>query len=133
MEFVKVVMNAGDLARAEDYVANAFLDHHPWPGHPGTLDGFKAGLVEFRETFPDVRFEVVRVDAEGEIVSALVARIGTHIESGRVLRIEVLEMMRVCRGRIVERWGFLDEDAVERLRPFGLANAVAADRRLFGT
>jgi predicted ester cyclase len=137
-EFLDVVLSRGDLGRLSDFVASTFVDHHPWPGHTGTRAGFESGLSEFRAAFPDARFAMARIDVDGDIVSALVTRTGTHLgplrgvgPSGARLRIQVLEMLRIEGGRIVERWGFLDEDVAAHVHPLSLPNAVVADRRLF--
>jgi predicted SnoaL-like aldol condensation-catalyzing enzyme len=126
-EFIEVVLNGGDPSRAGEFLAPTFLDHHPWPGHAGTREGFASGLAALRTSFPDTRFEIDRIDFEAGIVRVLVTRRATHPE-GRRVEMRVLELMRVDGGRIVERWGLLDEDANGKELP---PNAVVADRRLF--
>ena len=118
-DFLKVVMSGGDAAAADQFIDASFHDHQPWPGHPGTLEGFKAGLVEFRQAFPDARFEVERLVAEKDVVSALVTLSGTHLgpfmgapASGKTFRVQALDMVRIDKGRMVEHWGFFDTDTL---------------------
>ena len=42
------------------FIDAAFVDHAPWPGQPGTRDGFKAGFAEMHTSFPDLSIAVVR-------------------------------------------------------------------------
>ena len=41
--FFQTVFNRGESNAADRYIGSTFVDHSPWPGHPPTLAGFKAG------------------------------------------------------------------------------------------
>jgi len=113
--FIQDILNKGDTAAADRYIDPAFVDHAPWPGHPGTLAGFKAGLAEFRAAFPDLRVSLERTIAEGELVVGHVTMSGTHLgpfmgapATGKTFRIEAVDIVRLREGRMVEHWGVFD-------------------------
>lgn len=115
-EFVSIV-DRGDIGKIDDVIASTFVDHHPWPGHPGTLSGFRAGLLEFRTAFPDARSSIDAIELDGETASVLITWIGTHLgpfkgnkPSGRTFRVQVLEILRIEGGLVTERWGFFDDE-----------------------
>lgn len=113
--FVQDVFNAGDVGAADRYIDAAFVDHAPWPGHPGTLAGFKSGLVEFRAAFPDLRVDVERVIVEGDTVVGHLTMSGTQLgafmgapPSGKTFRIEAVDIVTMRGGKMVEHWGVFD-------------------------
>ena len=118
-EFVQQILTEGRADAADRYIDPAFVDHQPWPGAPGTLEGFKSGLIAFRAAFPDLRAEVEHVVEEGDTVVARVAMSGTHLgpfmgapPTGRTFRIQGLDMVRMRSGLMIEHWGFMDTHAM---------------------
>ena len=120
------LINAGDIARFGDLVADDFVEHQGGPGFPttkeGTLDFFRALLT----SFPDFRMNVEDLIADGDKTVARVRVTGTH--QGRV------------HGCAADRYGRRDgahrHHAVRRSRPGlralgcrGHAVAHAAARR----
>lgn len=120
-DFMREVLSEGRAEASDRYIADGFVDHQPWPGHPGTLAGFKAGLVEFHEAFPDLRAEPQRIVEEGDSVVVLFEMSGTHLgpfmgapASGKTFRVQGLDMIRLEKGKMVEHWGFFDTEALAR-------------------
>ena len=117
--FVQDVFNRGDVAAADQYIDRSFVDHAPWPGQPGSRDGFKAGLADFRAAFPDLRVEQQRMIAEDATVVGHFTISGTHLgvfmgapPSGKSFRIDAVDIVTVRDGRIVEHWGVMDGAAL---------------------
>jgi steroid delta-isomerase-like uncharacterized protein len=113
--FMQAVFNRGDVAAADTFVDAAFVDHAPWPGHPGTLAGFKAGLTEIRTAFPDLKVELARVVLEGDLLVGHLTISGTQLgpymgapASGKTFRIEAVDILRLHDGKAVEHWGVMD-------------------------
>lgn len=113
--FMQAVFNRGDVAAADTFVDAAFVDHAPWPGHPGTLAGFKAGLTEVRTAFPDLKVELARMVLEGDVLVGHLTISGTQLgpymgapASGKTFRIEAVDIMRLRDGKMVEHWGVMD-------------------------
>ena len=116
---VPAVVTDGDMDAADRYVDAAMIDHAPWPGHPATRDGFKAGLAEMRPSFPDLRVTLERTIAQDDLVVGHQKMSGTHLgefmgvpASGKTFNIELIDIVRIIDGRIVEHWGLIDEAAM---------------------
>jgi predicted ester cyclase len=112
-EFIEAILNGRDVNSVGNFLASTFVDHHPWPGHAGTRDGFASGLAEFRAVFPDAQCAIKGIEVEGDMVSVLLIWTGTHngacdapVPTPKKFRVQALEMVRVVEGRILERWGF---------------------------
>ena len=78
-------------------------------------DAFKPFFRQFRQAFPDIRIEIERSIAEGDMV-ALHCRVTGHhrgdalgiAPSGNALDIDGMAMARIRDGRIVEAWNCFD-------------------------
>jgi steroid delta-isomerase-like uncharacterized protein len=113
--FYETVFGAGDIDAAGHYMAEDFVDHAPWPGHPPTCAGFQAGVKEMRAAFPDLAIRPVRVFAEEDKVAAVVRISGTqhgefmgHRATGRAFEIDAVDILRVRDGKLAEHWGVID-------------------------
>lgn len=113
--FYEIVFQSGDVDAASVMLAEDFLDHAPWPGHPATRDGFRAGTAEMRAAFPDLAIKPLKMIEEDDKVAAVVRISGTqHGEfmgnkaSGRSFEIEGVDILRVRDGKLCEHWGVMD-------------------------
>ena len=89
----------------------------------------------FRAALPDWHSDVEQLVAEGDLVVERFTASGTHsgelmgvAPTGRVLRLRGMQMFRIRDGRIVERWGRLDESGL--MQQLGLIPGSAPDRDL---
>ena len=93
---------------------------------PELARGARRWIAPFRESFPDVRMEIVELISEGEKVVGRFRCSGTHLgpwrgqaPTGRRFdRIDEVYIFRVHGGRIAEAWGI--EDTGRRERQLGL-------------
>lgn len=120
-EFVQTVLSGGDIDASDRYVEPKLIDHAPWPGHPATLAGFKAGVTQLRSSFPDLRVSVERTVAQDDMVVGHLKMSGTQLgqfmgapASGKTFGIEAIEIVRMRDGRIAEHWGLIDEAGIAR-------------------
>lgn len=106
------VQGKGDFELFEELFADDFIDRTPQPG--GTPD--KAGVRELyhrlRAAFPDFRPEIHWQTADGNLVTTYKIYHGTHQgdflgvpATGRKIRFETVDAMRVVNGKITEHWG----------------------------
>jgi steroid delta-isomerase-like uncharacterized protein len=89
--------------------------------------GFKEGLVELYEAFPDfyATTEDLVIDASGGKVAVRWSAVGTHKgeymgvpPTGKRITFRGIEILRIKKGRIVERWG--EWDGINRLEQLKL-------------
>ncbi|MCT8329836.1 ester cyclase [Albidovulum sediminis] len=121
-EFVsryEAVLNGHDLTGSADLFTADFVDHAPWPGHSPDAAGFAAGLGEMVAAFPDLRVEVQRTVAEGDMLTTHFTLSGSQLgafmgapASGKTFNVEAIDILRMQDGRIAEHWGVIDAAAM---------------------
>jgi predicted ester cyclase len=95
--FIHQVWDEGDIAAAERFVAPLYTLHHdpgdPWEGQVLDLDGFRSRVRRSRAPFPDQKFEIQRLCADGDAVNMTWLWRATHLgdipgfaATGRVVR-----------------------------------------------
>jgi steroid delta-isomerase-like uncharacterized protein len=114
-DFVKDVQNDGNIDAAGDYIATDLVDHSSLPGLPDGLEGAKAIFAMIRAGFPDHDAVIHDQVAEGDKVVTRKSFTGTHEgeflgvpPTGRRVTINVIDIVRVQDGRIVEHWNTVD-------------------------
>jgi len=110
---VDEVMNAGRL----DVIDELYT--------PELADQARGWMEPFRESFPDVRMEIVQLVAEDDTVAARFICSGTHLgrwrghePTGRRFRVDEVYFFEFADGRIAQAWGI--EDTFKRLRQLRL-------------
>lgn len=97
-DYLENVWNQGNTELAAKYVAEDLIQHNP-----NLADG-RIALVEYidgaRQQMPDMRFEVKRIIAEGDLVVAH----SLFTAAGGSVAMAVVDIVRVANGIIVEHW-----------------------------
>ena len=125
--FVQALFTKGDLGAVDEYLAGDDADHDPPMGFPGSRDGMRAAGGMFRAAFPDWHSDVELLVGEGDLVVEQFTASGTHRgeifgvpPSDRAVSMPGINIWRLRDGRIVERWGRLDELGL--MRQLGLVS-----------
>ncbi len=125
-DFIDALFTDGDLGAVDRYLAAGFVDHDPPFDGPGGAEGIRGAGALMRAGCPDWHSEVHSLVAEDDIVVERFTASGTHqgemmgvAPTGRVLELRGINVFRIRDGKIVERWGRLDE--LGMLRQLGLA------------
>lgn len=83
VRFIQQVWDDGDADAAEAYVADAYRIHHdpgdPWDGRVLDLAGFRDRLLRSRAAFPDQRFDIQGLFADGNSVVMTWLWSATHL------------------------------------------------------
>ena len=123
--FIDALFTRGDLEAVEDYLSADFVDHDPPFGAGGDREGMRAAGAMFRAAFPDWHSELELLVGEDDLVVQKFTASGTLrgeimgvAGDGRTVALRGINVFRVRDGRIVERWGRLDDLGV--LRQLGL-------------
>jgi steroid delta-isomerase-like uncharacterized protein len=131
--FFDEVVNGGDLDGADEPVTGGYVEHQRLPGAEGRqgIAVAKAFLAMMRGAFPDYRFEVEDVIAEGDRVVARVTVSGTHrgelmglAPTGKRVRTSGIEVFRLEDGKLAEHWATFD--ALGMLRQLGMVPVPTA-------
>ncbi len=115
----------GNAAMVDALHSTDFVDRAA-AGRAADREGFKQGIRDLYEAFPDFRARVedLVVDEGRQMVTVRWTALGTQRgaflgvdATGRQIRFQGIEIIRVQAGRIAERWGEWDGlSLVEQLR-----------------
>jgi predicted ester cyclase len=113
--FIDEFQTAGDERAAEELLAADFVDRTPFSGFAADRQGFQKFFTMLRSAFPDMRAEVYAQVAEGDLVATRKTLRGTHTgevlgaaPTGRRIAFDVIDVVRVEKGRIAEQWNVVD-------------------------
>jgi steroid delta-isomerase-like uncharacterized protein len=125
--FIDALFTKGDLGAVDEHLAEEFVNHDPPIGVTADREGMRAAGAIFRAAFPDWRSEMDILVGEGDLVVEHFTASGTQQgeifgvpPSGRTVTLPGINIWRVRDGRIMERWGRLDELGL--LRQLGLVH-----------
>ena len=113
--FVEQVQNRHDVNAVDELVSPLFVDRSGMEGIEPTREGTKQFLTVLFATFPDLHFTVEDMVAEGDKVVTRKTFHGTHQarflgipDTGNRVDVEVIDIMRIAGGQIVEHWAEAD-------------------------
>lgn len=123
--FFEEVWSTGDLSRRDSFLAEDYRGHMAGAAEPIDRDGWTAWFQGFRAAFPDARFTVEDMVAEGDRVAARLTMRGAHLgplngvpPTGRAVVVSGMSIERIADGRIVEGWN--ENDALGLLQQLGV-------------
>ena len=129
--FVEEVINEGRLERADDLVAVDFVELDPLPGQQQGREGLKQVISAFRTAFPDIRWVIEEMVAEGDKVFSRFTWHGTHRgeffgvpATGRQISVKGMVVDRVVAGKMAE--SRLLMDGLRMMSQLGVIPAQAA-------
>jgi steroid delta-isomerase-like uncharacterized protein len=106
--------NRGDLQGMAQFWSPAMV-HNTRTGRHG-FDEVLTIVAEFMRAFPDLRFKIEDLVADGDRVASRMTAFGTHTgeymgvpPTGRSISCSVFGIARVVNGKLVEHWGVTDE------------------------
>ena len=107
--FFEDLLSTDNLALADELLSPGFRFYFAGSPDPMDLEHYKEFLVARRAAFPDRRFIVEDMIAEGDKVSARFTMRGTHkgefrgiTPSGREITMTGIDMIRLAEGKMVE-------------------------------
>ena len=109
------VQGRGDFEVFEQLFAADFVDRTPQRGFGADRDAVRALYRTIRSAFPDFHPEIHFQVADGGMVTTYKTYHGTHrgpfmgvAPTGKRVRFDSVDVMRVVDGTIVEHWGVAD-------------------------
>jgi steroid delta-isomerase-like uncharacterized protein len=118
-KFYDDVVNGGKLDKLNDYIAEDFVEHEMMPGMAEGREGCRQFFSMIRTAFPDIKFKVEFMVAEGDKVVAYVTMSGTQKgefmgmpAGGKSFSTPTVDIIRIADGKAVEHWGATDSMAM---------------------
>ncbi|MBI3965110.1 MAG: ester cyclase [Chloroflexi bacterium] len=106
----------GNLAIVDELFAPSFVDRTPMLGVSPDREGVKRLFAMFRVAFPDMRAVIHDQVAEDDRVATRKSFYATHLgelmgipPTGKSVRIDVFDVLRLENGQVVEHWGVVDQ------------------------
>ena len=122
--FVEEGINQANESVFLDLLSPDVVDHYARPGLPPGRAGWNLYRKLFRAAFPDGRWAIASIIAEGDLVAARASFTGTHQgeflgipPTGQQVTVSVIHICRLADGKIVERW--VNSDELGMLRQLG--------------
>src|SRR5262249_54511178 len=118
--FVEEVWNKRRFRVADEIVSKDCITHQlrsgeDLPGIPRGPEAIKAHLKEWTTSFPDMRFTIEQMIAEGDRVMTHMVMRGTHsdlwrgiLPTGKEISIQITVIHRIENNQIVEDWVLVD-------------------------
>jgi steroid delta-isomerase-like uncharacterized protein len=114
--FVEEVQNEKNEEVYDELNDPEFVNLSAPPGAPTDREGGKVYLFGLLNAFPDCRFTIDDMVAEGDQVVTKKTFRGTHTAkfaglppTGKTVELQFVDIMRVRNGRIVEHWNCIDQ------------------------
>ena len=114
--FVQECQSRRDLARLSDFLSSQFVNHTVQPPFAPTFEGAKQLHEALFTAFPDMKFVIRDMVAEGDRVVTYKTLQGTHqgefmgiAPTGKAVACDVIDIMRVAGGKCVEHWHVMDQ------------------------
>jgi steroid delta-isomerase-like uncharacterized protein len=121
--FAEEILNQKRLDRADQIMAQDYVDHGAMPGQAPGVEGFKHKGAMWVAAVPDLRVRTEDLFAEGDRVAVRWTAEGTHRgtllgipPSGRRFHFAGMSIFRVAEGKVAEQWEEWDKlDLVQQL------------------
>lgn len=99
-----------------DLFADDFVDSSAPPGIPNGKEGFLMAHQILESGFPDVRFTIDKVVADGDKIGVVATGSGTNTgpffgipATGKTVTWWGVRILRIQNGKIAEAWGLFDQ------------------------
>jgi predicted ester cyclase len=113
--FVDEFQTAGSETAFDELLATDVVDHSRPPGVGPGAEGVRQQFDALRVAFPDFRATILDQVEQGDKVVTRKVFHGTHLgplqgipPTGRLVEINVIDIVRVVDGKIVEHWNCVD-------------------------
>jgi steroid delta-isomerase-like uncharacterized protein len=112
-------MSNGNFALLADIIADDFVEHETSLGQPPTKEGTLQLFRAMRDAFPDLRFDLHDMIAEGDKVFVRATMNGTQQgefmgipATRKQISVPIGDFLRFRGDKVVEHWGVTDSGAM---------------------
>jgi steroid delta-isomerase-like uncharacterized protein len=110
------LLNAGDIDRFGELMADDFVEHEEMPGLAPTKEGVLAMFRMYLAAFPDMQMHAEEILVSGDKTVTRVRATGTHKgalmgmpPTGKSVDVKLIDIMQFDdAGKVREHWGLMD-------------------------
>jgi steroid delta-isomerase-like uncharacterized protein len=109
--FIEEVLTKGNMAAMDELVAPDFVGHNPTMSEVKGIEDLKKRVTMTRTTFPDIRYTIEDMVAEGDKVATRLTVRGTHkgeyrgvAPTGKQVTWTAINIARYADGKMQEGW-----------------------------
>ncbi len=114
------IYNEGNLALADEIIAPDYVEHTAgFPEDVVGIEAFKDSVTNLRTDYPDFNVTVEETIVKGDRIVSRWIVTGTNTgttgdlpPTGKKIRIEGVNILRIVDGKVVERWTYYNQAAV---------------------
>ena len=113
--FIERYQDQRDDRALAEFMSADVVDHTPSPGTSAGSEGVRQIFEMLWSALPDMRVEIHQMIAESDMVVTRKSFVGTHRgelfgvpATGKGVHLEVIDIVRVSDGKIVEHWNIVD-------------------------
>ena len=113
---IEKLWNDGDMAVADQVYAPSQILHLRGESYPFGPDEAKKAVASWRRAFPDFKFKIEDIVAEGDKLAIRYIFTGTHqgkfwgiAPTGKKISVTQINIIRFANGKMVEAWEDYDE------------------------
>jgi predicted ester cyclase len=124
------VLNTGNFSSADEFCAPDYIEHSTPPGMPGNLQGVEEIFGILHSAFPDFKYVVEEIIAEGDKVGLKITASGTlqgpifgNASTGKHGEWPEIHIVRVQDSKLAEHRDV--KDTAIRARQLGLGASAA--------
>ena len=119
-EFIKDVWKARSITNIDKHLSEDFVDHDSWLGSTQDLESWKKGFEDFCNSFSNYKFSLEKLISESDTVAIKYniviensqnSPLTNGLNSNHIILFGV-DMYRIARGKIAERWGLNINSAI---------------------
>ena len=114
LEFYEAMIGRKDFDAGRKYMGATYTQHAPYAADGP--EGLRKFIEGFRDSFPDHRYEIRRVIAEGDYVVLHVHGMGGPNPHGEA----VVDIFRIEDGKVVEHWDIIQSIPEKADNPNGM-------------
>lgn len=122
--FIEDVLNTGNLAAIDDFMAAGYVEHLATPGFPANREGTKMALTMLHRAFPDFHYTIEHLIADDDWVAMRLTGHATMQGSfrglpptGKQASWSKMHFARLDEGKFVLHWDVKDD--LNRLQQLG--------------
>ena len=118
--YLEEVVSKGNLAVVDELVATNYVGHSTVAPEVKGPEGLKQRITQLRTAFPDIKFTIDDLVAEGDKVATRTTFRGTHkgdfmgvAPTGKAVTVTGIGILHIANGKIQEGW--LNTDLMHQL------------------